>query len=303
MARAMTTARRDDERQAASGIGLRAVHVAEVIARPPPVAWLEVHAENYMADGPGLRALERIRAFRPISLHAVGLSLGSADGVDPEHLARLRRLVDRIDPMLVSDHLAWSRSGGVYLNDLLPVPCTREALDVVASNVDAVQARLGRPLLVENPSSYLRFRGATMPEAEFLSELVRRTGCRLVCDVNNLYVTAANLGLDAAAYLDALPGDAIDEFHLAGHCANDADGGVTILIDDHGSAVSDPVWALYQDALERFGPRPTLIEWDTDIPPLHVLVEQAHRAGALAAAVARRVDGAVGTEDLHAVAR
>jgi len=298
----MTRARRDDERQVASGIGLRAVHVAEVIARPPAVAWLEVHAENYMADGPGLRALERIRECHPISLHAVGLSLGSADGVDPEHLARLRRLVDRIDPMLVSDHLAWSRSGGVYLNDLLPMPCTPEALDVVASNVDAVQARLGRALLVENPSSYLRFRGATMPEAEFLSELVRRTGCRLLCDVNNLYVTAANLGLDAAAYLDALPGDAIDEFHLAGHCANDADG-VTILIDDHGSAVSDPVWALYQEALERFGPRPTLIEWDTDIPPLHVLVEQAHRAGELAAVAASRLAAAVGKEALHAVTR
>ena len=290
----MTTGRGGDQGPGATGIGLRSVHVAEVIARPPAVAWLEVHAENYLGGGPILRDLERIRASHPVSLHAVGLSLGSADGIDPEHLTRLRRLVDRIDPMLVSDHLAWSRSGGAYLNDLLPVPCTSEALDVVARNVDLVQARLGRALLVENPSSYLRFRGAIMPEAEFLAELTRRTGCRLLCDVNNLYVSAHNLGLDAEAYLDALPGDAIDEFHLAGHCANDADGTI-VLVDDHGSAVSNPVWALYEMALARFGPRPTLIEWDTDIPPLDVLVDEAGHASRLVASVTE--------EAVHAVAR
>jgi uncharacterized protein (UPF0276 family) len=278
----MTAVRRGDEGQRTSGIGLRSVHVAEVIASPPAVGWLEVHAENYMAGGPAVRALERIRASYPVSLHAVGLSLGSADGIDREHLARLRRLIDRLDPMLVSDHLAWSRFGGAYLNDLLPLPCTRDALDVVARNVDQVQERLGRALLVENPSSYLRFHASTMPEAEFLAELTRRTGCRLLCDINNLYVTATNLGLDATAYLAALPGDAIDEFHLAGHCANDADG-ATILIDDHGSPVGDAVWALYATALERFGPRPTLIEWDTDIPPLSVLVEEARHADRLTA--------------------
>jgi uncharacterized protein (UPF0276 family) len=276
----MTSRRGDAVRPGASGIGLRSVHVAEVIARPPAVGWLEVHAENYMAGGPALRALERVRASYPVSLHAVGLSLGSAEGVDPEHLARLGRLVDRIDPVLVSDHLAWSRLGGTYLNDLLPLPWTNEALDVVARNVEGVQERLGRALLVENPSSYLRFHDSTMPEAEFLAALVRRTGCRLLCDVNNVYVTAANLGLDAAAYLDALPGEAIDEFHLAGHSANDADG-VTILIDDHGSPVADPVWSLYAQALERFGPRPTLVEWDTDVPPLDVLVDEARRADRL----------------------
>jgi uncharacterized protein (UPF0276 family) len=290
----MTTRRLGHDGAPVSGIGLRSVHVAEVIARPPAVAWLEVHAENYMAGGPTLRALERIRASHPISLHAVGLSLGSADGVDAEHLARLRRLVDRIDPMLVSDHLAWSRAGGAYLNDLLPLPCTTEALDVVARNVDRVQAHLGRPLLVENPSSYLRFRGATMPEAEFLAGLTRRTGCRLLFDVNNLYVSAANLGFDVAAYLDALPGDAIAEYHLAGHSANDADG-TTILIDDHGSAVSDPVWKLYTATLERFGPRPTLIEWDTDLPPYDVLVDEAHHADRLVAAACQG--------RFHAVAR
>lgn len=289
----MTTGRPGHERQTASGIGLRSVHVAEVIANAPAVAWFEVHAENYMAGGPAVRALERIRASYPISLHAVGLSLGSADGIDREHLDRLRRLIDRIDPMLVSDHLAWSRLGGTYLNDLLPLPWTPEALDVVARNVDQVQARLGRPLLVENPSSYLRFRESTMPEAEFLAELTRRTGCRLLCDINNLHVTATNLGLDAATYLDALPGDAIDEFHLAGHCANDADG-TTILIDDHGSPVADAVWALHAAALERFGARPTLIEWDTDIPPLGVLVDEARHAD--------RLTAALGVKDIHALA-
>jgi uncharacterized protein len=284
---AMTPERRDGGQGAASGIGLRSIHVAEVIAHPPAVGWLEVHAENYMGGGPALRALERVRASYPVSLHAVGLSLGSADGVDPEHLARLRRLVDRIDPVLVSDHLAWSRLGGTYLNDLLPLPWTPEALDVVARNVERVQERLGRALLVENPSSYLRFHDSTMSEAEFLAALTRRTGCRLLCDVNNVYVTAANLGLDATAYLDALPGDAIEEFHLAGHSANDADG-VTILIDDHGSPVADPVWSLYAVAVERFGSRPTLVEWDTDVPALSVLVGEAHHADRLTAALRAR---------------
>ena len=269
---------------ATAGVGLRAPHVAEVIAHRPPVAWFEVHAENYMTGGPALRALEEIRLIYPISLHGVGLSLGGAAGVDRGHLGRLRRLVDRIDPVLVSEHLAWSAHGGVYFNDLLPLPYTRESLAIVAANVAQAQDALGRPLLIENPSSYLRFRASTIPEAEFLAELAQRTGCRLLCDVNNLYVTGTNLGLDPIAYLDALPREAIDEFHLAGHSANDADG-VTVLIDDHGSRVSEDVWSLYVEALERFGPRPTLIEWDTDVPALETLVEEARRADALVAAV------------------
>jgi len=264
------------------GIGLRSVHVAEVIADRPPVPWFEVHAENYMSDGPALRALERIRASYPISVHAVGLSLGSGDGLDARHLARLRRLIDRIEPMLVSDHLSWSTLADTYFNHLLPLPYTQETLEVVAANVERAQTVLGRSLLVENPSLYLRFTESPIPEAEFFAELTRRAGCGLLCDVNNIHVTCANLGLDPLAYLDGLPGDRIVQFHLAGHCVNDADG-ASVLIDDHGSRVSAEVWALYAAAVARFGPRPTLIEWDTDIPALSVLVDEAEQAAAIMA--------------------
>jgi uncharacterized protein (UPF0276 family) len=261
------------------GIGLRAPHVAEVLDRRPAARWLEVHAENYMGGGPGVRALERLRADYPLSIHGVGLSLGSAEGLDATHLERLARLCERLEPALVSEHLAWSVTGGAYLNHLLPLPHTEEALDVVAANVARAQERLGRPLLVENPSGYLRFARSTIPEAEFLNALTRRTGCRLLCDVNNVHVTCANLGGDAAAWLDALDAGAVGEIHLAGHAVNGADGR-TILVDDHGSPVADPVWALYERALERFGPVPTLVEWDTDVPPLGVLLAEAEKAAA-----------------------
>lgn len=272
---------------AAAGIGLRAPHVAELLATRPPVPWLEVHAENYMGGGPRVRDLERVRRDYPVALHGVGLSLGTAGPLDRRHLARLAALAERVEPCLVSEHLSWSVAGGAYLNHLLPLPLTHEALDVVARHVDEVQAALRRRILVENPSSYLRWRGPTLGEAEFLAEVVRRTGCGLLCDVNNLHVTAANLGLDPVAYLDALPAAAVGEIHLAGHCANEADGRV-VLIDDHGSPVAEPVWGLYRLALERFGPVPTLVEWDTDLPPLDVLLGEAARAEArLAASVAR----------------
>lgn len=261
----------------AAGIGLRSPHVAEVIATRPGVAWLEVHAENYMGGGAPARALERIHADYPIALHGVGLSLGSADGLDPKHLGRFRRLVDRIEPMLVSEHLSWSVAGGTYLNHLLPLPYTEESLDVVSANVARAQEALGRPILVENPSSYLRFESSTIAEPEFLRELVARTGCGLLCDVNNVHVSAHNLGLDPVAYLDALPAAAIGEIHLAGHSANDADGR-TVLIDDHGSRVAPEVWRLYAHAIGRFGARPTLVEWDTDIPSLDVLLDEARHA-------------------------
>lgn len=269
-----------DALRAEAGIGLRSVHVAEVIAGPSPVTWYEIHAENYLSDGPALRALERIRESAAISVHAVGLSLGSADGIDARHVRRLRRLVDRIDPVLVSDHLSWSSFGGSYLNHLLPLPYTPETLAVVAANVERVQDALGRAILVENPSSYLRFHDSSIHEAEFLGALARRTGCGLVCDVNNIYVTCANLDLDPLAHLDALPSTCIGELHLAGHCANDADG-VTVLIDDHGRRVAPDVWDLYLEALRRFGPRPTLVEWDTDVPALSVLIEEARHAASL----------------------
>lgn len=272
-------AERSETLRAAAGIGLRSIHVAEVLATRPAVAWFEIHAENYMTGGPVLRALERIRASYPISLHGVGLSLGSAGPLDGRHLARLRSLIARLEPALVSEHLAWSSVGGTYLNHLLPLPYTEATLAVVCRHVAETQDALGRAILVENPSSYLRFSASSIPEAEFLAEVSRRTGCRLLCDVNNVHVTCTNLGLDPVAYLAALPAAAIEEFHLAGHAVNDADGR-TILIDDHGSRVADPVWALYRRALARIGPRPSLIEWDTDIPALAVLLEEARLAAA-----------------------
>ena len=260
------------------GIGLRAPHVAELLERRPAIGWLEIHAENYMGGGPAMRSLERLRADYPLSVHGVGLSLGSAEGVDGAHLERLARLVERLQPALVSEHLSWSVTGGAYLNHLLPLPYTDEALDVLCANVARAQDRLGRRLLVENPSGYLRFRDSIIAEPDFLNGLARRTGCGLLCDVNNVYVTCANLGGEATAWLDALDAAAVAEIHLAGHAVNDADGR-TVLIDDHGSPVADPVWRLFEHALRRFGPTPTLIEWDTDIPALDVLLGEAAKAG------------------------
>ncbi len=264
-------------RPAAVGVGLRSAHVPEVIVTRPDIPWLEVHAENYMGGGPAVRALERIRHDYPVSLHAVGVSLGSADGLATSHLRRLGALVGRLQPDLVSEHLSWSRAGSAYLNDLLPLPYTEESIAVICRHVDQVQDTLGRRILIENPASYLRFRHSTMSEAEFLGETVRRTGCGLLCDVNNVYVTSRNLGFDPIAFLDDLPPAAIEEFHLAGHSVNIADGR-EILIDDHGASVAPDVWHLFAVALARFGPRPTLIEWDTEIPALSVLREEARRA-------------------------
>ncbi len=267
---------------AKAGIGLRFPHHQAVVDTHPEVAWLEVHTENYMGGGTSLRCLETIRKDYPVSLHGVGLSLGSADGLDAAHLARVKGVVERIDPGLVSEHLSWSIVGGTYLADLLPLPMTEEALDVVCRHVDQTQACLKRRLLVENPSSYLRFRHSTIPEWEFMALVAKRTGCGILCDVNNIYVSACNHGWDASAYLAALPPSAIGEIHLAGHSVKQLDGGRTLRIDDHGSRVAPEVWALYAEALARFGPVPTLIEWDTDVPPLEVLMDQAARAaGAL----------------------
>jgi uncharacterized protein (UPF0276 family) len=256
------------------GLGLRAPHVAEVIVTRPAVGWWEIHAENYLGGGPALRQLDAIRRDYSVAVHGVGLSLGSAEGLDERHLARLRALVARVEPALVSEHLSWSIAGGAYLNHLLPLPYTEESLALICRHVEQTQAALGRRLLIENPSSYLRFRHSPIPEPDFLAELARRTGCGLLCDVNNVYVSTANFGLDAVGYLDAIPPAAVGEIHLAGHARNDADGR-TVLIDDHGSRVAPAVWALYEWALTRFGPVPTLIEWDTDIPALAVLLDEA----------------------------
>jgi uncharacterized protein (UPF0276 family) len=259
------------------GIGLRAPHVEEVVETRPRIPWLEVHAENYMGGGPAIRTLERLRRDYPLSVHGVGLSLGTAEGLDRRHVDRLARLVERLEPALVSEHLSWSVSGGVYLNHLLPLPYTEETLETVADHVACVQERIGRRLLVENPSSYLRLRGSGIPEPEFLNELAARTGCGVLCDVNNVYVTCANLGGDAEAWIDGLAPTIVGEIHLAGHAVNDADGR-PMLIDDHGSAVSPDVWSLYTRAIARFGRVPSLVEWDTDVPSLDVLLDEAKKA-------------------------
>ncbi|SIT45712.1 conserved hypothetical protein [Paraburkholderia ribeironis] len=260
---------------ARAGIGLRFRHHQEVVEQRPPAAWFEVHTENYMGGGSAPGYLDAIRRDYPVSLHGVGLSLGSAEGLDTAHLERVRAVVERIEPGLVSEHLSWSISGGTYLADLLPLPLTEEALAVVCTHVDQVQAHLQRRISVENPSTYLRFRHSTIPEWEFLAEVARRTGCGILCDVNNIYVSASNHGWNALTYLDAVPPSAVTEVHLAGHSVRQLDQGQVLRIDDHGSRVAPPVWDLFEQALKRFGPVPTLIEWDTDVPALEVLTEEA----------------------------
>jgi uncharacterized protein (UPF0276 family) len=231
-----------------------------------------------MGGGTPLAYLDAIRRDYPLSLHGIGLSLGSAEGLDTAHLERVRQVVDRFDPGLVSEHLSWSVVGGTYLGDLLPLPMTDEALDIVCRHVDQTQALLKRRILIENPSSYLSFKHSTIPEWEFLSAVARRTGCSILCDVNNIFVSACNHGWDASAYLAALPAHAIGEIHLAGHAVRQLDDGKLLRIDDHGSRVPPPVWGLYSEALERFGPVPTLIEWDTDVPSLEVQLGEAAQA-------------------------
>lgn len=261
-----------------AGIGLRFPHHREMLERHPRVPWLEVHSENYMSGGAAFACLEALRCDYPVSLHGVGLSLGSADEIDRAHLARVRELAARIGPGFVSEHLAWSVVENTYLADLLPLPLTEEALDVVCRHVDEAQTSLGRRILIENPSTYLRFAHSTIPEWEFIAELAARSGCGILCDVNNIYVSACNHGFDPERYLAALPADAIGEFHLAGHSVRELPDGRTLRIDDHGSRVTGAVWALYARALDRFGPRPTLIEWDTNLPPLDVLLDEAATA-------------------------
>jgi uncharacterized protein (UPF0276 family) len=259
---------------ASAGIGLRSPHMAEVLERRPGIGWLEVHTENFLNGGQARQALEAIREAYPVSLHGVGLSLGSARGLDLLHLRRVKQLVDELEPVLVSDHLSWSACEGVFLNDLLPLPYVQESLDVMKANIFRAQDALARPLLIENPSAYLKFARADMSEPEFLAELARSTGCFILLDLNNLFVSANNLGFDPLRYLDALPADSIGEFHVAGHHRNVTEDGV-ILIDDHGSSVGCDVWHLYGAAVRRFGPRPTLIERDSNLPALDELIAEA----------------------------
>jgi hypothetical protein len=269
-----------------TGVGLRLPHLAEVVATRPPAAWLEIHPENFLANAHATELLLAAREHYEISVHTVGISIGSADSIDRAHLARLRTFIDAVDPVLVSGHLAWSSHGGAYLNDLLPLPFDDEVLQVVVSHLHEVQEALGRPYLIENPSSYVGFGTSTMTEVEFLSELVRRTGCRLLCDVSNVYLSAHNMGYDPHRYLDGLPADAIDELHLGGFTPEEDAGrpGVPLLVDTHAASITPPVWGLYTYAVRRFGPTPTLIEWDNDLPPFSTLLAEASRADAIASA-------------------
>jgi uncharacterized protein (UPF0276 family) len=266
---------------AKAGIGLRFQHHAAVLATRPDVAWLEVHTENYMGGGLPCAYLEAIRADYPISLHGIGLSLGSADRIDTAHLRRIRCTLERTEPVLISEHLSWSVVDGHYLADLLPLPMTEEALSVVCRHVDQTQTYLGCRILVENPSSYLRYLHSTIPEWEFLAAVAERTGCGILCDVNNIYVSACNHGWDPLTYIAGLPPAAIGEIHLAGHSVCKLEGGLTLRIDDHSSRVIPEVWSLYAEALSRFGPVPTLIEWDASVPALEILLDEANRAAAL----------------------
>jgi uncharacterized protein (UPF0276 family) len=261
-----------------AGIGLRAPHYDEVIEHRPDVGFLEVHSENYFgAGGAPLEILHHLRADYPLSLHGVGLSLGSADALSNTHLARLRSLIAQYEPFAVSEHLCWSSINATHLNDLLPLPYTDEALAHVCARIDEAQARLGFTMLIENVSSYLRFSHSTIPEWEFLAEVSRRTDCGILLDVNNVYVSARNHGFDPETYIDAIPAEAVGEIHLAGHTVRRFDEG-ELLIDTHDALVSEPVWSLYRHTIERMGPKPTLIEWDTNLPPLHVLVNEAAQA-------------------------
>ncbi|MGH8148031.1 MAG: MNIO family bufferin maturase [Rhodanobacteraceae bacterium] len=266
----------------AAGIGLRAPHVARVLAERPRIAWLETHSENlFAAGGPFHNALEGLRADYPLSLHGVGLSLGSADALDHAHLARLKELVNRYQPELVSEHLCWGAIGGMHSNDLLPLPFTEEALRLVVERIGQVQDALGRQILVENVSTYLRFEGGDYTEWEFVAEAVQRSGCGLLCDVNNIYVNSVNHGFNPSVYLQAMPRAAVQEIHLAGFTRKD-NLPVPLLIDSHSRRVSPEVWDLYAEAIARFGPVPTLIEWDQDIPELEVLLDEAaHAQGVL----------------------
>lgn len=262
-----------------AGLGFKPQHFSEALASPAVGLWFEVHAENYMVDGgPRLAMLEQLRRDRPLSLHGVGLSLGSAAQPDPDHLAALKRLVDRFEPELVSEHLAWSRFDGRSFPDLLPLPRTNEVLARLSANIGRVQDVLGREILIENPTHYLPLNQHRWSETSFLRELARRSGCKLLIDVNNVAVGASNIGFDAAAWLLDIPAKLVGEIHLAGH-SHDAGG--ALLIDSHDEPVSERVWGLYEDFIGRVGPRPTLIERDGNVPPFAELIRERERAQAI----------------------
>jgi uncharacterized protein (UPF0276 family) len=263
---------------ASAGIGLRAQHQNELRNSPPAVDWLEAHSENYFSDaGPQMEALLQLREHYALSLHGVGLSLGSVDPIDRAHLMKLKRLIGRTSPAFVSEHLSWGSIDGRFVNDLLPLPYTQESLAHMVSRIDQVQSALQRTILVENISSYLQYSHSDIDESAFLTELARATGCGLLVDINNLYVNEKNHGVDARRFIESIPPPVVRELHLAGHSSNRV-GRAEILIDTHSTPVCDAVWALYRHALRHFGALPTLIEWDADIPPIDVLLGEAHKA-------------------------
>ena len=267
---------------ARAGIGLRAIHHNEICPARSDIAWLEVHSENFFGEaGHAQRLLTKIRADYPLSLHGVGLSLGSARALDTSHLAELKQLIEQVEPGLVSEHLCWGAIGERHLNDLLPLPYTEEALAFMIERVRATQEYLGRAISIENISSYLTFSHSTIPESEFLASLAQQSGCGILCDVNNIYVNAVNHGTDAYGFLRSLPPHCVTEIHLAGFTEKQGLD-VPLLIDSHSRPVADAVWQLYGEAMRLFGPTPTLIEWDRDIPALDILIGEANHADRIA---------------------
>ena len=260
---------------ACAGVGFKAEHADEILGGKASVGWFEIHPENYMvAGGPRLAMLADVCAQYPVSMHGVGLSLGGGDPLDARHLADLKRLVDRFNPAMVSEHIAWSSHEGLYMADLLPTPMTKTSLDHLVAAIDTVQSHIARRILIENPTSYLPLPQNSISELDFIIEAARRSGCGLLIDVNNIYISAHNLGFNAEAFVDGIPADLVGEVHLAGHerDANDQD---SILIDTHSRPVADPVWALFDRLIARIGPKPTLIEWDNDVPSWPVLQHEA----------------------------
>ncbi len=267
---------------ARAGVGFKPEHFDIIVSDQPDLGWFEVHPENYMGAG-GLphHQLNRIRERYPLSLHGVGLSIGGPRDLDTHHLNRFKKLIDRYSPASISEHLAWSTHDDGHLNDLLPLPYTRETLDVVVAHIDHAQAIFNRPILLENPATYVVFETSTYSEIDFLSEIVARTGCGLLLDVNNVYVSCTNHKRDAAAYIEAFPLQHVGEIHLAGHAEDHDDAGERLLIDSHDRRVIEEVWALYAKTISLTGPKPTLIEWDEDIPEFPVLLNEARRAGSI----------------------
>ena len=273
---------------ARAGVGFKPMHFRDILAAAQPIGFFEVHAENYMgAGGPPHAQLRALRESYALSLHGVGLSIGSMHSLDREHLARLKALCDRYEPQSFSEHLAWSSHGGVYFNDLLPLPYTRQTLMRVVEHIDDVQTTLGRSMLLENPSTYLHLAESTIPEVEFLAEVSRRTGCGLLLDINNVFVSAKNHGTQPLSYLDAFPLDRVREIHLGGHNEESDDAGTSLLIDSHGSPVAGAVWTLYAHVIACLGPVATLIEWDNDVPDWPTLRAEAIAAEDILAGAAR----------------